>query len=465
MRILATATACAILLAAASPDAAGAIGGLAKVFTEGNSAAKSIGLLFLAFAFFSLKTLLPKNMLARFEGGRTVIRPLFFAAVALGFFAGVAAQLYVQASLGGGPGSYFSLVTDCQQNTCWEAAYFQHIHVMKSGVYFFEKTTGILLPANTDDGRPMYEMLASPALGIADFVAVTSFFLLAAILLLTFAAGLAEKEGWKSALVALAGFVSLLAVLDGGFFSLAGTTALALLLIILAEGMDLKRLDAAKPFIVLAVALFCSWAPYWFLGTGLYFREWLTAPLFVCSAYFFSRQKNKKNWLFVAAAVLLAASSLVVLSDASRNWLGETSPAGKMLAYGIPVGATEAQITRATGASLVGRYGWYALLEYPRPFNTAVEQQRLRQALAPTGYLLAEAAGKPPAQTDVDLVWLSAPVEVAGTASYSGVSQMQFGPLAVLRGTSALQDPQLALELGSYIRSKGGKAIVVTEVI
>ncbi|MFH1106778.1 MAG: hypothetical protein V1787_02685 [Candidatus Micrarchaeota archaeon] len=458
----------AALVLAAIATAAGAggpLGGLAKVFTEGNSNAKHAALLLAMAGFFAIGVLIPGKARAWLQARAGNLKKLWILSIAFGLAMGLVVQASVQLSLGGGPGSYYSLATDCGQSECWEATYFQHVHVMKSAVYWLEKTTGVFLPADADDGLPMYQLLDSPQVALAQTVAPAALVLIASAFLTTLAYALSEKELWKGALAALAGFIAVIAIADGGLFSLVGVVAVALAMASLSAGIKPGRLRQLAPIGIFALCVVLAFGPFWFLGTGLYFREWLTAPLFVCAAFFFSQNAGRRDAAFVVAVALLGVSTMLVLGDAGRYWLGETAHSEKMAVYGIPLDASDAEVALAAGSAPVARYGWYALFERRGPFNPAEEQQRMRAALKPRGYLLAEGAGIPAARQEATVHWLSLPVALEKTASYSDIAALELGGVTMLQGAGKLNGPQLALELGSYVRSRGGKAIVVTGVV
>ncbi len=441
------------------------LGGFIHVLTEGNSPIKQAGFLFFLFLFFGLKVFLPKPILSFFASKRTIFENLLLLVISAGFFASLAVQVYTQSALGGNSSSYVSLVTDCGPSVCWEASYFQHTHLMKSGIYFLEKNVGALIPADADNGKPVYEMLSY--LGIADFAGLLSLVLLGLIFLFTFAASLAEKDDKKSVWLFLAGLLSLFAILDGGFFSLTGIAAFSLLLLTYTQDVRLHpRLDRFRPLLILLVVLFFSWLPFLFLQTQLYFREWFVAPLFLCTLYWFFQQKTSKNnkRLFTWSALLLVVSLFFVASDTLRHGFGEEIQ-GRFLVYGLPSDAIEPQITSASHSLLHARYGWYALLEKNTSFNTNQMEETFRKDLNPRGYLLVEGAQKQVRNIEISIVWLSPPVSLQDTASYAISSQFEFGSLSLLKGKSTLSGPQLALELGSSIYPKYGKAIVITNVI
>ncbi|MFH1200625.1 MAG: hypothetical protein V1708_06165 [Candidatus Micrarchaeota archaeon] len=450
----------------AFPALAEPVGAFAKVFTEGNSWAKHAAIIAFFATAFAARAVLPKKLAQKAAGQRRRATAWLALAAAIGFLAGVTLQVFVQNSLGAGPSSYISLVTGCGGPTCWEATYFQHNHLPKSAIYFLEKSAGISLPASADDGRPMYEMLSSPPISLPEAGFVLIALILAAIAALALLTALAQPSPLRAVLACAAGFTSLIAILDGGLFSLAGAASLSLLIALASLDFDFGKFDALKPIAAFAIPALVSWAPFWFLGTGLYFREWLTAPAFVASAYAFWLCRRRRDAVFLAATALLAASSMLVLSDAAGSWLGGYSNTPFMISYGIPSNASDLDVAMAAGAPLVARYGWYAAFDMEsKPFNTHDKASAMRSALKPGGYLLCEAAGRTPSQQELYVVWLSPRVLLEDTASYFEVYAMQMGQLDYLRGNASIASPQLALEVGSLIQSKGGKAVVIGGVV
>ncbi|MBU1197090.1 hypothetical protein KJ765_01110 [Candidatus Micrarchaeota archaeon] len=432
------------------------VGSILRVFTEGNSSAKHLLLLFMLVLFFSFRAWAANRPFFKNARAFLRLRFLLLAWILFGFFVGIAAQLYWQSSYGASYDSYLGYVANCEQYSCWEGSYFQHIHVLKPAIYFTEKTLGFRLPLAADDGYPLYE-----AVPFSGSLSPLVLFLLAGIFGTTFLLAPFSRGMESSVWLAGAGFVSGIAVLDGGFFSLAGAAAFTLLLLYFGDSVP-GRFRHLWPAIVFVIVIGISWFPYYVLDTKLVFREWLTAPLFLCSAYAWWRVRHARNLPFLALSALLLVSILLMGGDVVRYAFGESSAAPLALAYGLPEGASFVP----SGFDELERFGWFALYAAPSSFSSVELEIALRRELKPRGYLLAEPDTGALHSASLHIVWLQSPRRFSfETASFLPSNQFDFGDSTLLDGSSRLSGPHQVLEIASLIHSNGARAIVIGKVV
>jgi len=435
---------------------------IVKIFTEGNSAAKQILFLGYLFAFFLFRGIINNTT---FEGKLRkkirLIRKSFLALVILGFLLSISAQLAFQNTYGLENDSYAAHVTTCGEAVCWEATYLQHIHVLKSSIFFVEKTTGISLGSWTDNGQPMYEIIP-----FADLFSIAAIIILFGIII-TATLLASEKRNWDAFLAAIAGIISTFAILDGGILSVAGVVGITILILYFLEKINLEEFNKWKPGIALVFAILIANIGRTILGTELIFKEWIVGPFFIATAFFLKNQFNSKYiWNKISSIVIFLIALGFILQTSYSSYTGNPIESGELiLIYGLPNDITESEVSSIIGAKGLAKYGWYYTGKYIEIGSKEVES-KLRQQTNPPGYLFAEVdAGKESIRT-INIIWRKRPnITDFNTASFKILNLTEGNGNTKISGTTTLNGPHLALEIGSFIHSKGGDAIVISRVI
>ena len=101
-----------------------------------------------------------------------------------------------------------------------------------------------------------------------------------------------------------------------------------------------------------------------------------------------------------------------------------------------------------------------------RPHGGCEPVNALRPSVAPKGYFLGEADTQSPREESISIIIRSPaiPVEIS-TLSFKPLGSAICENRCVIRGTASLFATHLALEISSYLHSKGYDAIVITPVM
>ena len=444
-----------------------------RLMTEGNSYAKSV--VFVAFLALCLSL---KGFLGNPEYGGKRVRTAFFAAAVVSMAYGVLLQAAFLGVLGADVNSYVSHVTDCGSSWCWEGDYLQHNHVSKTALFFLEKNTGIPLGGQVDNGQPMYGIVPW-----ADAAAPLTLLLTAAVVGFGFLSVLREKSALGALVLAAAVFLFTIASFDGGIFTQTGISAATLLAIYLFR--EKKQATAEERFLVpLAAGSFVGFLPNLFLGSMLYYRDWF--PGAIVASAFFAFLGAEKGWKRITLLGILLFSTLFFASHVYDKTYGsqaaiyrtsgflEGLPGAPNLAiYGLPPGAGKAEVESLIpeiNFTSSAKYGWYFVgsvnASGPVRITTLQLQERLRRAY-PGGYLYVEENDKAYVFRQVYIVWNKRPSVPAdfGLFSMKVLKAEDRGTYTVLSGIAAASGPDLGLEVGSYVKSLGGDATVITGIV
>ena len=433
-----------------------------RPFTEGNSPAKSLVLLFFVVLGLSL------NRFSSFKPDRRVLNALAIV-VFFGFFYGAVLNAIFIFGNGFSINSHLSHVADCGSSWCWEADYLQHNHVSKTAIFFVEKTTGISLGTSVDDGKPMHDVVPW-----ADTAAPLTLFFAGLAGLLGLAAVAAEKDFSKAFFIAAASFLSLLAMIDGGIFTPAGVSAITLLSIVLLFG---KQYGAkAKLFVPILAAFFIAFLPNLF-GSYLVFTSWFSPVLLASTLFAFIEEGSGWKRLTLLVVFLFAAwhySSLVLDSSQTGIFRASTinpelpsSPT--LVVYGLSPSSSSAEIISQMPElefSKAAKYGWYFagyVSDKKSEITTLELQDRLRSAF-PRGYLYVDMNRNSQEFRKVRIFWKKTPTSQPSydLISYKVFSVSEQCGFTELSGVTTASGPALALEVGSYVKSLGGDALVET---
>jgi hypothetical protein len=466
------------LLAAAflSPDLMTLFHSSVRLFTEGNAVAKS--LLFVGFLalVMTARLVMPPSWKKRIPPW---VKTAFMASVVLSMLWGVVLQMYFLRTLNANVNSFVSHVTDCGGVWCWEGTYFQHNHVTKTAVYFFEKTLGVSLGSQVDNGKPIYDIIPWAPLAAPPT---------ALLFLLVFAFGtlwaLREDDGWGALLAQAATLLFAIATVDGGIFSMTGINAVALLAIALWHGR--RDAPSEEKFVFpLAIAVFVAFLPNLLFGSFLYYRDWFagTAMLAAFFAFVDAKQGSRKLaflGVFVLTALLFAGSvyELVYGSGAriyrTAHYLDGFPDAPNLFIYGLPPAASADQVRALVPEftfSSFAKYGWYFVGSPSSPDTIRLRTNQLADRLRlafPQGYLYVDANHDAYQFQQAYVLWNARPPV---SPAYDGelfsmrVLKREDNPAyTTLSGIATASGPNLGLELGSYLHARGADATVITTV-
>ncbi|MFH1751092.1 MAG: hypothetical protein ABH863_05410 [Candidatus Micrarchaeota archaeon] len=434
-----------------------------RLFTEGNTFGKHFVFLLFLFIILLARQAFANNkvIVKRLTSKRRALVSLFSILILGGFIYSLGLQLAFQQQYGLGNDDYAAHVIDCGKATCWEATYLQHTHIPKTAIYSLEKFVGVDLGSLIDDGRPMYGITP-----FADAFAPITLLLLALIAILALLLGILEKNRFMLILLFLASITSLISILDGGIFTVSGVTAIATLFLYLSRDFNHRFLRRHAPAIAALIAVFLGQFGFWLLGTGLYFRDWFVPPLLVISSFMLFGRPPKHRLL---AGALFALSIFLILQAAISDYSGyRVLPGEALLAYGLPMDVSGNEILLAFPMqfSQATKYGWYGRLEPLKETTTRNFEAKFREKFSPKGYMFAEADPNSSSAREITVIWISPRMELSfETASFKQIRISSNGNIDTLVGNSSLNGPHLALEIGSYLHSIGGDAIVISKVI
>ena len=459
-------------LAISLPHAAQTLHSLVGVLTEGNSSFKSfffvlfLGLLFLARAYFP----------QRRPAGNAAFPAV--AAVSLLWGAFLSAMLLSQ--YGAGVNSFVSHVTGCGQGWCWEGTYLQHSHAAKTAVHFIWKHFGIGLGPMADDGKPMYEIFP-----LSDAAAPLTILLCLLVLACGSLAAASEPGSGNALLLAMSAFLFFIASFDGCPFTTTSVNAFALLMVYYS-GKSRALGEWGRLLAPLMAAALAAFLPNLLFGSYLVIRDWFAPSAFASALFAFAGSRTGWKKITLLGILIFSAANFasVLLGrvsgpqlDITRASLAApglpTSP--NLVVYGLPPMATAADVAaKADGFSFQAaeKYGWYfaGAAVAPTPIRTTTwEFQRgLRDSFG-GGYLYARMNRNAPQTQGARILWIRRPPSKLDFSTFS------FRPIKVedaagsgetgLFGIASASGPDLALELGSYIRSRGGDAVVITLIV
>ncbi len=444
-----------------------------RLFTEGNATAKSLA--FVGFSAFCL------TMHGLF-GERAVWRKAkaaLFVSIALSMAYGLFLQMLFLNLYGSNVNSYISHVTSCGENWCWEGDFLQHNHVSKTALYFLEKTTGVAPGPLVDNGRPLYEILPW-----ADWAAPLTLLLTAAVFLFGLASVLGERDSLNVLLLSAAVMLFAIASFDGGIFTQTGISAAALLAIYLLRqnrqvGAELRL---ALP---LALASLVAFAPNLLFGSFLTYRDWF--PGILAASSFFSFVDAERGWkrvtllgfflfssLFFAAHVYDKAFGPGVAIYRSSKYIEGLPGAPNLVIYGLPPQASLEEVESLVpeiNFTAAAKYGWYFVASpnasQPIALTTTQLQARFRQRY-PQGYLYVDVNHNAYEFRQAYVVWKQRPERQLDYDELFSMKVLKIddrGAYTVLSGVTAANGPALALEVGSFLRSRGADAAVITLVV
>jgi hypothetical protein len=439
-----------------------------RILTEGNTFGKQFVFLFYLFALLLSQIIIPKlpSLKKYLEKSKLDLQKAIVILVIGGFALSLIMQLYFQSYYGIGNDDYAAHVTNCGEAVCWEATYLQHTHIPKTSLYYLEKTLGFDVGNLVDDGKPMFE--------ITPFIPLFAPFVLVLLLLLGFFGILLasiEKSTLRLAFLFLGLILSIIAIFDGGVFTITGVNAITSILLYFAFEKKLLGMDGlAVPIVIAMFAILLSNFGFWFLGTQLYFRDWFVVPLFLISSFVLFRANNKPKLFFFA---IFSLSVILFYQAASLDISGSNAADGhSILVYGLPgnVGTQSIADSLAIPASRVQKYGWYAKINGDMALSTREIEEKLRAKFVPKGYLFAEIDEGKNSIKAISIIINSWPNAVSlqdsfSTYSFTPINVTSTANGLIVLGNSTLNGPHLALEIGSYLHSKGIDAIVISKVI
>ncbi|MFH1258090.1 MAG: hypothetical protein ABIG96_06100 [Candidatus Micrarchaeota archaeon] len=436
------------------------------LLTEGNSYGKGIvfiGFFILMAAVKIAIPKLPKNF-GKIEQKR--LRRALMIAILCGFAFNLLANMLILQKFGAPLNGYAAHVTDCSGITCWEATYTLHSHSLKPAIYFIEKEFGIGFGPSVDNGKPMYDISPYP-----DAVSVLTLAILAIIFVLSILLALREREYWKFLLLEFAAIASIISVLDGGFMTVAGINAIVLL--VLYDFSHSKSLSWKHFLALFGLMLIIGEIIPRITQTNIIYLGWFAPGLLAISIFlFFEKPRDLPKKFSHAAMLFILIFSLYHLNSLFNfvHYGEHVEPPGKAIIYGFPESSdTDAALKEFSNPPLssYNRIGWFAVI---RPESGIMVKQlvgNLKQSVKPEGYFLGELDLQPPKEVEISLRFLENPQKPVKISTYS------FKPTGdaicsgncVVDGTTTLYSTHLALEIGSYLHSKGYDAVVVTPVM
>lgn len=468
-KLIAQIAVCALLLLGMllSPSILDFMSSVIRLFTEGNTFGKHF--VFLGFFIFigAFKLAIGQSepsFVAKFNKGQ--LQKALFMLIALGFAFNIIANLLIFQEYGAPLNGYVAHVTKCGKVSCWEATYLQHSHSLKPAINFLDQSFNLNLGPNIDTGKPMSEI--TPHSGIISIIAIA---ILASIFILSLALAIKENKYPNLFLLQLSSIASIISVLDGGLFTVAGINAAILLALYAGYGKKASR-EWKFYLAIAAYVLFIGEIIPRLLGTNLSFLSFF-APSGVMVSFFIIYNSSRRGFprmLKLAAFLLLIFSAWHLLSLFNYVYYGESvGPSGKAVIYGFPDSPKSDAALAAFGTPKLARfyrYGWYAAAVPSKNVAVSSLVNALRPSVAPKGYFLGEADTQSPREESISIIIRSPaiPVEIS-TLSFKPLGSAICENRCVIRGTASLFATHLALEISSYLHSKGYDAIVITPVM
>lgn len=436
--------------------------------TEGNSTAKAA--LFVAFLaiVFSARAVAPAWR------QRGWAKKALVAAIALSMLWGILLNTVFMARYGADANGFVAHVSGCGDSWCWEGTYLQHNHIPKTAIYALEKSLGIgLVAGNADNGKPLYDITPW-----ADLAAPFTLALLAVIVLLGIYVAASERNWLKAALLAASAALFAIATIDGGIFTSTGINAVAFLAAYLLIGTNAPlEQKIAAPF---AVAAVIAYAPNFLLASELHFKEWVLPCLFASLIAGYDDCRRLRPRRLALVAVMLVVAMLYAI-NASAALFGKAAVAANATAAGMPglplltvyglppaLDANASADAAQVQFSSYVKYGWY--FAGSPVAGTRVSATELSDELRGkfnAGYTYADYYGAGYYYRKIYVAWnskQSADEDFAGLYSLSVAKKEDHGNYVAIEGVSSLPGPALALQVASYLKSRGADATVITTI-
>ncbi len=447
------------------------------ILTEGNSTAKAV--LFVAFIAICLTVRAFRGKLPLANKIPKLSLELFLALAVVSMAYGVLLHaVFFSGYAGADANSFVSHVTQCGGSWCWEGTYLQHNHVAKTAVYSVEKATGLSVGSQSDNGEPLYQVFPQ-----ADLFAIVTLAISGLLLLFGVFSALRQDDALDCLLVLCATALFFIASIDGGLFSQTGINACVFAGIFLLRRQ--RQLHAELRFLLpVAIGSLIACLPNLLFGTYLIFRDWFYGALAVSALFAFVDAES--GWKKIAFLSVLVFSLLFFSLHALEKVDGPltsipratafsaglpTSP--NLVVYGLPadvdiekVGSLLPEMNFSSSA----KYGWYfvgaANSTQAIPLTTTEVTRRLREAF-PQGYLYADMNRNGPELRTAVIHWIRKPdgIGYSGLFSFKMVRAVDDEKTTTLTGIASASGPMLGLEIGSYIQSMGGDAVVTTLIV
>lgn len=447
------------------------------ILTEGNSTAKAV--LFVAFIAVCLTVRAFANRIPLVNRVPKNALDVFLALAAVSMAYGLLLHaVFFSGYAGADANSFVSHVTRCGDSWCWEGTYLQHSHVAKSAVYFVQKTIGLSVGTQSDNGEPLYQIFPQADLFALVTLAVSGLLLVFGVL-----SALRQEDALDCLLVSCATALFFIASVDGGVFSQTGINACVFASVFLLRRQ--KQVHAELRFLVpVAVGALIAVLPNLLFGTYLIFRDWFYGAVAVSALFAFVDAES--GWKKMAFLSVLVFSLLFFSLHAIEKVEGPltsipratafspglpTSP--NLVLYGLPANVGMCAIKSLLpemNFSSFAKYGWYFVTAANSTraisLTTAQVEQRFRSAF-PQGYLYASMNRNGPETRTAIIHWITKPegIDYSDLFSFRLVSAVDDGQSTTLTGIASASGPMLGLEIGSYIQSLGGDAVVTTLIV
>jgi hypothetical protein len=236
--------------------------------------------------------------------------------------------------------------------------------------------------------------------------------------------------------------------------------------------------------IPVAVGALIAVLPNLLFGTYLIFRDWFYGAVAVSALFAFIDAES--GWKKIAFLSVLVFSLLFFSLHAIEKVEGPltsipraselsdglpTSP--NLMIYGLPAGVSSCAVRSLLpemNFSKAAKYGWYFIgaANSTRAITLTTSQvtERFREAF-PQGYLYAGMNRNGPEMRTAIIHWIKKPdgIDYSDFFSFKLVAAVDDGQATTLTGIASASGPMLGLEIGSYIRSRGGDAVVTTLIV
>jgi hypothetical protein len=332
-----------------------------ELFYEGTSLGKTYAFLIWMSFLFGVLAVKEREKLS-FENRNYFSAFLKVAAVAFAFAViGHAAVFYVYHGSLPGPFSVIATMTSEQDTGYWEASTFGHIHFSKIALFLFDFLSPDL---HTDNGMPFFRVtpFALP-LSIAIWVFII---LLLRYALLESLSSYTNRVRGSHILWAIAAFGIMVAVVDGGPFSVVSQFSLGLFLYYSAA---YKLKVSGRQILYALSGLFLILAILRFLVAGEVFVYGLALAGIISAlltARLFSLPRLQKTLFVLLAAAFLLISHTQISGILSRGSL-EQGQEVVLFVYGLPLSSGSSILDEAISESFSGAsvytYGYIALIE------------------------------------------------------------------------------------------------------
>ncbi|MFA6329950.1 MAG: hypothetical protein WCX64_04700 [Candidatus Micrarchaeia archaeon] len=447
------------------------------ILTEGNSTAKAV--LFVAFLAICLtaRGLADRVPLVNRIPKRVLDVFLALAVVSMAYGLLLHAAFF-SSYAGADANSFVSHVTQCGGSWCWEGTYLQHNHVAKTAVYFVEKTFGLSVGPQSDNGEPLYSVFPQ-----ADLFALVTLAISGLLLVFGVLSALKQDDALDCLLVSCATALFFIASVDGGLFSQTGINACVFASVFLLRRQ--RQVHAELRFLIpVAVGALIAVLPNLLFGTYLIFRDWFYGAVAVSALFAFVDAES--GWKKMAFLSVLVFSLLFFSVHAIEKVEGPLTsipratelspglpPSPNLVIYGLPadtgICAVKSLLPEMNFSS-AAKYGWYFVTaaNSTQAITLTTEQvaERFRSAF-PQGYLYASMNRNGPELRTATIHWIRKPegISYSGLFSFRLVHAVDDRDATTLTGIASASGPMLGLEIGSYIQSLGGDAVVTTLIV